>query len=45
MPAKYEFYYFKGHGLGIIPRLLLSLGGFDWQDKFVEVSFVAYHMH
>ncbi|KAI8577393.1 hypothetical protein K450DRAFT_252225 [Umbelopsis ramanniana AG] len=36
MPAKYEFYYFNGHGLGIIPRLLLSLGGFDWKDKFVE---------
>jgi hypothetical protein len=43
MPAKYEFYYFNGHGLGIIPRLLLSLGGFDWKDKFVEVSFIHYH--
>jgi hypothetical protein len=42
MPAKYEFYYFNGHGLGIIPRLLLSLGGFGWKDKFVEVSFFSH---
>jgi hypothetical protein len=37
MPATYEFLYFKGHGLGMIPRLLLSLGGFDWKDVHPKV--------
>lgn len=37
MPATYEFLYFNGHGLGMIPRLLLSLGGFDWKDVHPKV--------
>ncbi|KAJ2962240.1 hypothetical protein NQZ79_g2703 [Umbelopsis isabellina] len=36
MAVTYEFCYFDFHGLAIIPRMLLSLGEFNWTNKFPE---------
>ncbi|KAJ2962183.1 hypothetical protein NQZ79_g2708 [Umbelopsis isabellina] len=36
MTVTYELYYFNFHGLALIPRMLLALGGFNWSNKFVK---------
>ncbi|OZJ04684.1 hypothetical protein BZG36_02541 [Bifiguratus adelaidae] len=34
MSSTYEFFYFESHGIVLTSRLLLSLGGFEWKDKY-----------
>ncbi|KAG2184471.1 hypothetical protein INT43_000380 [Umbelopsis isabellina] len=36
MTATYELHYFKFHGKGLIPRMVLALGGFTWSIKLVK---------
>jgi hypothetical protein len=40
MTVTYELYYFDFHGLAMIPRMLLSLGEFNWKNRFVKVGIV-----
>ncbi|KAG2184557.1 hypothetical protein INT43_000466 [Umbelopsis isabellina] len=32
--SSYELYYLETHGLGLLARILLSMGGFEWSDMF-----------
>jgi hypothetical protein len=41
MPSNYEILYFELHGLALTTRSLLSLGGFEWKNKFPQVSFIS----